>query len=70
MYKSSRVLDINSKHPLIKKLSELVKLGEKEEIVSNTILLIYDQALINEGESLKDPASFSDRIAKAIMAGL
>jgi len=70
MYKSSRILEINSRHPMIKALSELVKSGKDEEKATDVIRLIYDQSLINEGETVKDPAGFADRLAKVILAGL
>jgi len=57
-YASSKILEINPEHKLILALS--VK-GETEE-VRDLINILYDQALIIEGETLTDLKGFSSRL--------
>ncbi len=61
-FASGRILELNKTHDLIKKLADLVKAGQKEDVVKDIIWLLYDQARIAEGEPLKDPAAFAGRL--------
>ncbi|MGD9560499.1 MAG: molecular chaperone HtpG, partial [Oscillospiraceae bacterium] len=54
---STRVLEINAKHPLFKKLKALHK-DDPDRLKSYTALL-YDQALMIEGLPVEDPAAYS-----------
>ena len=56
-----RVLEINPKHTLIKKLSK-----QKKELISEISLLLLDQARIIEGEAIPDRANFADRMSKSL----
>lgn len=60
-----RVLEINPKHPLIRKLA-----GQSEEIVAETAHLLLDQARIIEGEAVPDPTAFAKRLAQAVERAL
>ncbi|MBE1237252.1 molecular chaperone HtpG [Phaeovibrio sulfidiphilus] len=66
-----RVLEINPRHPVIRALSERL---EKEPVpgedVTETALLLYDQALILEGEAPADPIAFARRLTQALTKGL
>ena len=57
-YASSKILEINPQHKLILALAEKGDSGE----VRDTINLLYDQAMIIEGESLSDLKGFSTRM--------
>ena len=59
---ATRVMEINPAHPLIKKLSELVKKPAKKKSVEEMAHILLDQARIVEGEPVKDPAAFSQRL--------
>lgn len=69
-FASARILEINPRHPLIHKLAELVSTKKEEEKITDTVWVLYDQTLVNEGEPIKDPAKFSERLSKFLLAGL
>lgn len=60
-----RILEINPKHALIRKLA-----GQSDEIIGETAHLLLDQARIVEGESLPDPIAFAQRLSQAMERGL
>ena len=62
LYASNHYLDINPRHPLIKALAHRV--FEKEKTDENKALcaVLFDQAKIIEGEPVKNPAAFSERV--------
>lgn len=53
------ILEINPRHPLIRRLAERVGAGES---VGDYASVLLDLARVQEGESLPDPASFSRRL--------
>ena len=60
--KTAKILEINIKHPVIRKL-----LDEKESEESVDIInLLFDQACIIEGEVVNDPTDFAKRLNKII----
>jgi molecular chaperone HtpG len=67
---SSRILEINSSHELIKKLSAITDDLTKKEDLQNMAQLLLDQARIIEGEAVPDPAAFSIRLNAALAKGL
>ncbi|MBR6412155.1 MAG: molecular chaperone HtpG [Alphaproteobacteria bacterium] len=69
-FNSLRVLEINGKHPIIRRLSELSDKAEQADLVSDSIWVLFDEALIAEGEPIKNPALFSERLGRFIMGGL
>ncbi len=69
-YASDRIVEINPRHPLIHKLAELVSRKEAPEKVADAVWVLYDQALIAEGENISDPAAFTDRLGKFMLSGL
>jgi len=69
-FNSLRVLEINNKHPIIKRLAELADKGEQADLVSDSVWVLFDEALIAEGEPIKNPALFSERLGRFIMGGL
>ncbi|MEQ9446182.1 MAG: molecular chaperone HtpG [Rhodospirillaceae bacterium] len=60
-----RVLEINPKHALIKKLAE-----QNDDVLGETAFLLLDQARIVEGEAIPDPIAFSRRLSQAMERGL
>ena len=69
-YASDRIVEINPRHPLIHKLAELVSRKEAPEKVADAVWVLYDQALIAEGENISDPAAFTNRLGKFMLSGL
>lgn len=69
-FNSARILEINPRHPLIKKLAEIAQKDEASDSLTNTIHLLFDQTLITEGEPIKDPAQFMERMTKLMLSGL
>ena len=62
-----RVLEINAKHALIKKLLKKAKGGEGiDPVVEEAAFLLLDQARIVEGEPIADPLAFSRRMASVM----
>jgi len=66
--KSSRVMEINPSHPLVKSLAEQAKQKGAADTLSPSIELLFDQALILEGEMPQDPAAFAKRLSKMMAA--
>ena len=69
-FASQRILEINGKHPVIQKLAEIAGKEGKSEILSDGVWVLFDEALIAEGEPLKNPVAFSERLTRFVMAGL
>ena len=69
---SKPVLEINAKHVLIQKLSEMANDDSEQdkELLKDSAQMLMDQALIIQGESLPDPAGFAKRMAKFMEKGL
>jgi molecular chaperone HtpG len=67
---STRILEINSTHDLIKQISKLTDDLAKKEDIQNMAHLLLDQARIIEGEAVSDPAAFSKRLNAALAKGL
>ncbi len=67
---AAKVLEINPSHPVIKRLSE--KATEKGALdnLSDSVMLILDQARILEGEPLEDATAFARRLGAAMEKGL
>ncbi|MGN0919397.1 MAG: molecular chaperone HtpG [Alphaproteobacteria bacterium] len=63
-FDSARLLEINLRHPLIHRLAEMTG-TEADDIIH----LLYDQALLAEGEQLPDPAAFNKRLLHLMMKG-
>ncbi len=67
---TKHVLEINPKHPVIRKLETLVANDSAVELVRDTAFLLLDQARIIEGEPLANPSEFVRRMNLAIEKGL
>ena len=63
MPKSQRVLELNAKHPVFKKLVSANEAGDAEKIKLYAGLL-YDQALLVEGILPEDPVAFAASICE------
>lgn len=59
---ASQIFEINPNHSLIQNLSSLVEQKDKKEILEEMAALLYDQALILEGEPVSDSQLFTHRL--------
>jgi molecular chaperone HtpG len=65
-----RILEVNPKHALIRRLAERVgESGAGEELEAAARLLL-DQARILEGVPLPDPSGFARRLSELVAKGL
>ena len=69
-FNSQRILEINGKHPVIQKLADLIEKDERADVVADGIHVLFDETLIAEGEPIKNPSAFAERLTHFIMAGL
>ena len=60
------ILEINPNHEIVEKLKSMTRQKSFDDIA----LLLYEQALIQEGVTLEDPAGFVNRLNKAISNSL
>jgi molecular chaperone HtpG len=63
-----RILEINTKHPLIQGLSRLQQASVEDSALREAIELIYDQALLAEGSPIDDPARMAKRLIKLLQS--
>ena len=67
--KSSRILEVNPEHPIVRNLEALVERGgEGEPQVADWIELLYAQALVAEGAPIDDPNGFARRLTSLLAA--
>jgi molecular chaperone HtpG len=67
---SKRVLEINPKHALIKRMAALAADEGEQAALGDLAELLLDQARIVEGEPLPDPGVFSRRMSAFLVKGL
>jgi len=69
---AKRILEINPRHPLIRRLADTVaaKGGEAADELGDVAWLLLDQARIIEGETPPDPAAFARRMTAVMAKGL
>ncbi|MBP9693635.1 MAG: molecular chaperone HtpG, partial [Alphaproteobacteria bacterium] len=67
---SKRILEINPKHPLIKKLTQIVDDKSQQQLASNLGYLILDSARILEGETVINQQDFQRRMADVMLKAL
>jgi molecular chaperone HtpG len=63
------ILEINTRHPMIKALSD-AKLGAREADVQDLAELLLDEAYLLDGEVPVDPAAFAKRLNRLVVRGL
>ena len=68
--RAARIVEINPTHPLITALAARIRENAADEAARDALLLLYDQALIAEGEPVADPSSFSKRLSAFLAKGL
>ncbi|WP_395020992.1 molecular chaperone HtpG [Dongia sp.] len=65
-----RVLEINGTHPMIASLAKAVSKGGQNSALDDACWLLLDQARIQDGETLPDPAAFARRMNAFLQRGL
>ncbi len=60
------ILEINPDHPIVERMKSM----EDDEQFSDASFLLLDQALLVEGEQLKDPATFVERLNRVMQRAL
>lgn len=68
-YASSRVFELNPYHPLIIKLADMTGDGDNNK-VEEVVKILLDQAKIAEGEPIKDPSFYSEKLSEYILNSL
>ena len=66
---SPKILEVNGKHALIQTMSNQTEKGDSEDLVKYA-RLVYDAAIIGEGEAIDDPRDFADRLVDVMEAAL
>ncbi|GAT79281.1 heat shock protein 90, partial [Ehrlichia ruminantium] len=61
-YKSTKILEINSKHPIISKMIDQYTENGESAMLSNMLHLLLGQACILEGEELQNVSDFAERM--------
>ena len=59
-YASDRILQINPRHPLIHKMAEM-------DDPTDYVLVLFDQTLVIEGEPVKDPARWTEKLTALLL---
>ena len=63
------ILEINTKHALVKSISD-AKLAGRDADVTDLSELLLDQARVLDGEVPSDPAAFAARVNRLVLRGL
>ena len=66
---SPKILEVNGKHALIQAMSSRTENGNSEDL-DQYARLLYDAAIIGEGEAIDDPRDFADRLVGVMEAAL
>lgn len=70
LFASTRILELNPRHTLVKKLAQAIFDKADEEKINNAVWILYDEARAIEGEPLVDPAGFIKKINAFMEKGL
>jgi len=61
-----RVLEINARHPIIKRLLDVVESGQQDDSTADIANVLYDTAVLNSGFGLGEPADLTQRITRMV----
>jgi len=59
---SKPILEINGNHPLVQNMHSLFEKDDKNTKLKDYAGLLYEQALLMEGQKLKDPVGFAKKL--------
>lgn len=65
---SKRTLEVNVDHPIVVNLEAVYERDPKDPQLEEWVNLLYDQALIAGGESVRDPLAYSKRVNDLLTA--
>lgn len=65
-----QTLEVNPRHPLIKKLNELVQSDPNDEVAKESTMLLYDTAVLRSGFIMQDLVGFAERIERELRKNL
>ncbi len=63
---STRILEVNIKHPLLQAMSRQIASGATGEGIEDSAWLLFELARVMEGEPVSDPAGFSQRLTRVM----
>jgi molecular chaperone HtpG len=66
---SKPILELNMRHPLVKALAQ-AKTAARDDDVADLSALLFEQAMILDGEVPDDPAAFATRLNRLVVRGL
>jgi molecular chaperone HtpG len=61
-----RILEVNAKHPLIRRMADHLNVDTDKEVLTDAAFLLLDQARIIDGEPPIDPSNFARRLATVL----
>ena len=64
---TKRVLELNSTHEIVNKLNDMLASDSANPDLDEWVALLYDQALIGEGQMVEDQAAYLGRVNKLFM---
>jgi molecular chaperone HtpG len=59
---SKPILEINAQHPIFVNLNSLYEKDAKSALLEEWVKLLFDQAVIAEGHTIKDPVAYAKRV--------
>jgi molecular chaperone HtpG len=68
--RGQRDLEINPRHPAVKRLGAMAAEDAKNPELRDHLLLLHDQALLAEGAVLDDPSGFAKRLSAVMTKAL
>ncbi|OGV51499.1 MAG: molecular chaperone HtpG [Lentisphaerae bacterium GWF2_44_16] len=70
MPQTKRILELNPEHPLINAFQKLYDKNPANPKLSEFADMLYDQALLTEGNAIPDPLNFSKKLASLMVTGI
>ena len=66
MPEAKPIFEINPNHKIVKKLNKM----SKTKLFNDSVMLLYDQALLAENVKISDPNEFINRLNRALEKSL
>jgi molecular chaperone HtpG len=64
---TKRILELNPSHPVLGRMKALHQADPDGETLADYVALLYDQALLTEGSTLKNPQQFAQRVSRLMV---
>jgi molecular chaperone HtpG len=64
---AKRILELNAEHPIIANLNARYEKDPKDGDMEEWVHLLYEQAMIAEGQMVPDPLAYSQRVNKLLL---